>query len=219
MSQAFQDNNRYEAVREAMVILRDEDGNEEILTEAVYNPGLYMSEMMGVVGKEYYLTVIVDDKEYEASAVIPNVVHITDVFIYDIKAGDKSWFSPSIMFDDPEYEDNYYYTLVYINGRKLDTFYLYDDEFRNGKHVHKILFFNKEDNQDNDLETGDEVMIEMQSIDKGMYRFYETWTSFANGGAANPISNISGGALGCFKAYNTSTIYMVVSAAYIYSEE
>ena len=52
------------------------------------------------------------------------------------------------------------------------------------------------------LETGDEIIVWMESIDKGVYEYFRT--AGRDGGQSsspsNPTSNISNGALGYFNA-------------------
>lgn len=218
-SQDFKDNGPYNRISGAKVRLTTKDGETEILEEALGEPGFYISEMLGVVNQKYLLEVTVGDEIYRASATVPEYIPINEVYIYEIKAGDKSWFSPSYIYNDPPYTDNYYYSLMYVNGKRLKSIYLNDDEHLNGEEIHRILFFDKDDNNDNDLETGDRVRIEMQNLDKGMYTYYQSLFSAANGGATNPITNFTGDVLGCFKAYNSSSIEMIVSSDRIYNEE
>ncbi|WP_108821172.1 DUF4249 domain-containing protein [Dysgonomonas sp. Marseille-P4361] len=215
LTQSFYDNDSYDRVSGATVILYDEGMNSEVLEEV--GSGYYQSKEPGVVGVTYFLKVIVDSETYEAEATIPHPVSLDETWIYEVKAGDKSWYSPSVIFNDPKGEKNYYYTKLSINEKPLRTVYLHNDENRDGKRVHRILFFNKEDNDDKNLETGDQIDIEMQSIDYGMYEFLRSWTSFS-GGDANPTTNFSGDVLGCFKAYSSSWISMIVSTDNIYQE-
>lgn len=218
LSHSFYDNSSYEKISGATIVLTDGVGNVETLIEDNNNPGKYIStEIFGETGRTYSLKVTLDDKTYEASATIPTLVPLQEIHLYEIKAGDKSWYSPSVEFDDPIDEKNYYYFIVTVNDRILRSVYLDDDEHRNGKRVHRILFFDKEDNDDEELKTGDNIMVEMQTLDYGMYKFYQTWQSYA-GGNANPATNFTGGVLGCFKAYNTDWMTMIVSADNIYVE-
>ncbi|MDH6308975.1 hypothetical protein M2451_001567 [Dysgonomonas sp. PFB1-18] len=216
-SQAFYSSEPFEHIPGATIELRSSGGESEILQESINEPGLYLSSMFGVVGETYYIKISTGDDIYEASATIPEAVPINEVYIYEIKAGDKSWFSPSIVFDDPPGVTNYYYTLLYVNDKLMSSFYLNDDENRDGLQTHRILFFDKEDNDDEDLNAGDRLRVEMQSLDVGMYTFYKSLRSVAEG--SNPTTNLSGGALGCFKAYNTSYGSAVVSSDIIYNGE
>lgn len=209
-SQDFNDNSPYDYISNAYIELTDNEGNSEVLRESIVEPGFYFSMSQGVVNRTYTLKVTIDEKNYEATATIPNPVEPYRIYIYDIKVGNEHWYSPCVVFDDPADEDNYYYTIVYVNGNLMNTFYLDDDKYRNGvKGVENILFFNDEDNNDEELKAGDHIRVDMQTLDKGMYDYYNTLTSVVEG--TNPTTNISGGAYGNFKAYNTSTIEMTIS--------
>lgn len=215
MTQSFYDNAPYMRVSGATIILTDDTGYSEELKEEYGLPGIYQSSGTGIVGLQYSLKVIVDGGIYEASATIPQVVELEEAYIYDMRAGNKSYYSPSVIFQDPEGVKNYYYTRVSVNEKVLSTLYLHNDDSRDGKLIHRILFFDKGANDDKALEGGDNIDIEMQSIDYGMYEFYRSWSSFA-GGNSNPTTNFTGNVLGCFKAYSSSYLSMVVSASSIF---
>ena len=208
-SQGFQDNSPYEKISNAVVRLTNSRGKTEILEESGYGTGLYVSEMLGEVNYTYQLEIQIDEEIYKASATIPEIVYIDRVYIYEITAGTKSWYSPAITFQDPPYKDNYYYAILSVNDKVLRTIYLFDDEHTNGDVNDEILFFDKEENNDEDLQTGDVIRVELQNLDKGMYTFYKSLYSVAEG--TNAISNFSGGILGCFKAYNSSISEAIVS--------
>ncbi|MEL5895438.1 hypothetical protein AAE250_18325 [Bacteroides sp. GD17] len=65
------------------------------------------------------------------------------------------------------------------------------------------LFINYENSgrDDDHVKQGDVVTVEMQCLDKDAYRFFETLYDVGSA-MANPVSNIKGGALGCFGAYS-----------------
>lgn len=209
-SQDFNNNNSYKYISGAVIELKDNLGNKEVLRESQNEAGVYFSLTRGVTNRTYTLRVSIDSEEYESTATIPNAVPIDSIYIYDLKIGDEHMYSPCVIFDDPEDEENYYYSIMHVNRKLMRSFYLDDDKHRNGvKGVENILFFDKEDNGDEKLKAGDHIRVEMQTLDKGMYTFYETLSSVVEG--TNPTTNIKGGALGCFKAYNSSIIEMTIT--------
>ncbi len=199
-TQDYYNNTPYQYISGAVVSLTDSKGKTEILKKE--GSGIYMSNTLGVVGETYHLKVTIGENVYDASATIPEAVPINRVYIYAIRAGDKSWYNPAINHYDPPGIDNYYYTILSVNEQAMSKIYLHDDEFRDGLEIDRILFFEKEDNNDKDLEYGDHMRAEMQTLDKGTYDYCKSLFSAAEG--SNPVTNVSGGALGCFKAYNTS---------------
>lgn len=202
-SQSFSNNAPYQTTSGAVIELSDDKGNKEIVRESK-EPGLYISLMTGVVGRTYNIKIMIGENTYEAQSTIPQTVPIDDIYIYNIQVGGDDWYSPCIVYNDPPDEKNYYYTMMYVNGHLMKSIYLTDDEYRNGLTVERILYFDKEDNSDNELEIGDRIYVEMQTLDKGMYTFYKSLYSVVAGGATNPLTNFTGGALGCFKAYGSS---------------
>lgn len=216
-SQGFNNNEPYKRISGATIELSDDKGNKEIVKETK-EAGIYMSLMTGKTGKSYTLNVSIEGKEYEAKATIPKAVPIDSLYIYNIRIGKDDWYSPCIIFQDPEEEENYYYTMVYVNGTIMRSIYLNDDEFRNGLVVERILYFDKEDNNDEELKIGDHIRVEMQALDKGMYTFYKSLYSVAAGGATNPLTNFTGGALGCFKAFRASYKEITINKNHIYTK-
>lgn len=216
-SQGFYDESPYQTISGATIILSDNEGNRELVRETGES-GVYISQMRGVVGRTYSLDITIGDDSYQSTATIPKVVEIDSLYIYNIKIGKDNWYSPCVVYQDPADEENYYYSLLYVNGNLMKSIYLQDDENRNGLKVDHILYFSKEDNNDEELKIGDTIKVQMQSIDKGTYTFYKSLSSVAAGGATNPISNFTGGALGCFKAFTSSTMETIMSEDNIYTK-
>lgn len=210
-SQGFYDDNSYKRIPGAKIVLSNDRGESEILGESSKEPGLYMSSIIGEVGHTYKLKIISENNTYEAEATIPKVVPIDSVYIYRVKIAGDWVFSPCVVFHDPADEENFYYTTLYVNGKSMRSIYLDSDEYRNGLKVENILYYDKDDNNDEDLKAGDQLRIEMQTLDKGMYTFYKSLRSVAAGGGTNPLTNITGGALGCFKAYNSTFVDYTVT--------
>ena len=210
-SQGFYSDEPYTRISGATIELSDNMGNKEIVKETK-EKGIYMS------GGTYSLNISIENMTYEAKATIPKAIPIDSLYIYNVKVGKENWYSPCITFLDPSEEENYYYTMMYVNGTMMRSIYLNDDEFRNGLITDRILYFDKEDNNDEELKIGDHIRVEMQTLDKGMYTFYKSLYSIAAGGATNPISNFTGGALGCFKAYSSSYKEITISKDHIYTK-
>ncbi|MFV0535801.1 MAG: DUF4249 domain-containing protein [Dysgonomonas sp.] len=216
-SQGFYSDDPYTRISGATIELSDNKGYKEIVRETK-DKGIYMSMIAGKTGRTYALNISINKEMYEAQATIPKAVSIDSLYIYNVKIGKDDWYSPCIAFQDPNEEENYYYTMMYVNGTMMRSIYLNDDEFRNGLITERILYFDKEDNSDEDLKIGDHIRVEMQTLDKGMYIFYKSLYSIAAGGATNPISNFTGGALGCFKAYGSSYKEITISKDHIYTK-
>lgn len=206
LTQDYFDASPKEYVSEAEVYLSIEGSvfPEEQLVETYR--GVFKSvTIKGVVGETYRLRVVVDGEEYRSLATIPEVVHIDKLYVYSLELGGKYWFNPCVAFYDPKGIANYYYYTLKINENQMSGLYLDDDTSFDGLYNNRILVFNKEDNDDNELKMGDSFTVEILSIDEGAFNYYQSLYSIASGGGTNPISNISGGVLGCFNAYSLSS--------------
>jgi hypothetical protein len=210
-SHGFYDSTSYARIPGARIELSNDRGESEIFGESSKEAGLYVSSMIGEAGHTYKLKITSGNNIYEAQATIPGVVAIDSVYIYRVKLGGDLIFSPCVVFRDPPDEENFYYSALYVNGKSMKSIYLDSDEHRNGLKVENILFYDKEDNNDEELKAGNQLRIEMQTLDKDMYTFYRSLRSVAAGGGTNPLTNITGGALGCFKAYNSTFVDYTVT--------
>src|SRR5690606_10410340 len=109
---------------------------------------------------------------------------------------------------------NYYKFNVTLNDTLLNTandIIVVDDLLVDGNPI-RIPIFTTE------FQLGDSVEVELQSIDKNVFKFYQTMSAVASEAAggpfsatpANPESNIKGGALGVFGAYTSSRKTIVI---------
>jgi hypothetical protein len=93
----------------------------------------------------------------------------------------------------------------------VKSVFAFDDEFINGKYVDLDL-----EENDIDIYPQDKVRVEMQCIDKPVYKYWYTLAQQqANnpGGQvapANPPTNITPAILGYFSAHTTQSITIVV---------
>lgn len=215
-TQDFYNNDPSQTVSKATVILTDGQGVEHILTES--EPGKYQSNVVGEINKTYKLHVQVEGKSYNAVGTIPERVPIDSMYIFNLRIGDTDSYSPAIIFDDPAGVENFYYSTLYVNDRKVTLPYITSDEFRDGvKGFQEILFYRSSENGDIEIKIGDKINVTTQMIDKGAYTFFMTWLELNAGGAGNPTSNFSGGALGCFKAYTESKKEIIVREDHIFT--
>lgn len=195
----FNDNSGYPFLKGAIVELSDDAGNIETLKQN--GTGWYVAEdIKGVIGRTYNLSVIYEEKEYTATSKIPPLVKMDSLSMY--KAPIMDYAIPMIHYTDPKGEANQYYrSLVYINGKQLPDMWeqVYSCEFTDGSPMHDPLAVFTNDSDNDPIKKGDNILIEFQCIDKGAYTFFDTLSKIEDS-KTNPISNISGGALGYFCA-------------------
>ncbi|WP_207532015.1 DUF4249 domain-containing protein [Desertivirga arenae] len=188
----------------ATVTVKDQEGISYAFRERA--PGVYSSRRFrGIPGRTYNLTIAYNGKTYSAQSSMPSQVTIDSIGFQSTTIFSNSRTSLQLIFRDPPQIRNYYRFVLSINSVKTSSIFVYSDDFTDGKQVTRDLF-----DVDVNLQKGDKVMVEMQCIDPVIYRY---WLGLdqnrSRGGAsvtpANPVSNISGGALGYFSAQTQQT--------------
>lgn len=184
----------------ANVTIKDYSGNTETLTET--SPGKYVTSVLqGIPGRTYTLTVIANSKTYTATSTMANPVNIDSlVYLSSGFDGDKTWMARVL---DPPGIVNYYAIFVAVNNVVQSNFSTADDKLRDGDTLdlripipHDII-----------LTPGDSVQVILESIDSGVREYFRLLRLLDRQGGiqsappANPITNLSAGALGYFSAH------------------
>ncbi len=203
----FDATNDYPPVTDAVVVISDETtGARETLLPDRY--GKYVAaSIRGTERHTYHLSVTYEGVEYTAATYMPPRVEIDSLTLWKLPVKDIP--DPQIHFVDPAGEENQYYRYILrVNGKqpllqdRLEDKVL-STENMDGLVIRLALFINYENSgrDDDPVEQGDVVTVEMQCLDKDVYRFFETLYGVGDA-MANPVSNIKGGALGYFGAYS-----------------
>ncbi len=203
----FDESSVYPAVSGASVVI------EEILNGVMttYNlleqsSGVYSNvDLVGQYGATYRLSVIAEGKTYEASSTMPTEVGIIDYFVEEFFADQ---YFPNVVFLDPAEEANNYRFKLWINGEVVESIFLQDDTFSNGTINTSIL-----GDGENDVAIGDTIDIELRAIDRATYDYFFALSqnvSEQTAAPANPITNISNGALGYFSAEASNSVNFIV---------
>jgi len=200
----------YPPVSGATVIISDNHGNADTLTENT--AGTYAtSTLTGTPGYTYTLTVITGGKTFTAVSTMPNAVNIDSIYTEEpLFKGEKQ---VGIKFKDLANIENYYRIVQFINNEHQETFYTISDELYNGKDIKYTIMPSGPGNDDEeDLKSGDSVVVWLECVDKGAYDYFRTagGDMAQSSSPANPISNISNGALGYFNACSIRTSSIVV---------
>jgi len=209
----------YERVSDAVVIISDENGKSATMVEV--KPGEYRSDLIkGTPNTKYRIEANVDGKIYNAESTMPNKVVIDSLSIekgLDRPGGEKGRgrYILHIYFKDEPGIENYCRFKLFHNENDLAGFVIYDDKYTDGNDINARVQL---DAETLDLNIGDIITVELQSIDKSAYDFYKTANSVnasnsSSGGRpsstsvapTNPITNWSNNALGYFSAYIAST--------------
>lgn len=201
----YTEQNQYPAVRSAQVTVRDDIGHLWTFKEA--DPGKYISNAFkGVAGRSYSLQVNVNNTVYSASSVMPKRVHLDSLSLKVFTFGGKDIKQVQVHYKDPAEEVNQYRWIMKINQIQTRRIFVANDRFTNGNVVSEVLFYSKDDDN-KELESGDEVQLEMQCIDKPVFNYWFTLSEQRKNGPGggvtpgNPPSNIDHQALGYFSAH------------------
>ena len=198
----FDEPNIYPTVTNATVTIKDNAGQSEVLSQGV--DGTYLtSSLQGKVGHTYTLTVTVDGKTYTASSTMPDPVNIDSVYYKSSVFGGSDLIA--LNFINPPNKDNYYRVVHFINSIQVAGFDVFSDKTNQLEGVSYSFMSTKNDSSDTTdptLKKGDTVTVWLEAIDKGVFDYFRTAGSEGgqNASPANPVSNISNGALGYFNA-------------------
>lgn len=208
----FYADNIFPPVAGAVVRIADNLGNTDSLTET--SPGVYTTHtLQGTPGNTYTLAVSVNNKQYNATSVMPQRVMLDSVGFESTTGFGQERISAVAYFRDPAGVQNYYQFKEYINGELFtkDAF-VFDDRLSDGKYISNTLRMDS-----SYLKPRDQIKLSMYCIDKNVYNYLFQLQQSSGGGAfnttaspANPESNISGGAYGYFSAHTVQSRNVVV---------
>jgi len=209
-SKNFDENNDFTVRDDATVEISDlTSGSAETLVSI--GSGLYLtSSLQGTAGHAYLLTVKLGGKTYTATSTIPAAAVKLDKLLTEPSALDDSKVFIIPVFTDPAGKGNYYRIRQWVNGVLIKGSYVKDDQATDGWTYNTSLYYDtSKDSGNPSIVSGDTLTAELQCIDKGVYDYFRTLsTTIAQDAAtpSNPISNISGGALGVFNACRSSKL-------------
>ena len=208
----------FPAVQGAVVVLSDNQGESEQLSEI--RPGVYKSLLLkGKTGKSYILNVKTEDKNITASDIMPGKVALDSFLVLNsvYPGGGRPtngelapFYEIMITFRDPVLLKNYYKVNVYVNDTIRDGNNIFDDQYNNGLQVtNNFVMYNE------NIRRGDTIHIEFMCISKPVYGYFKSMGNASGGprnssSPANPYSNLSGSKLGYFSANTIERKYFIV---------
>jgi len=201
-SKPFYENNQFPGISGAIVTVKDNDVKFS-LPET--QPGVYETNLIrGTPGHVYQLSVNINGYVFTASSKMPLPVLLDTLYVSNGPFGEFKF--ATVGYNDPAGIRNNYRFVQYLNGVKDPAIFWQNDEFTDGQAVLIQLDtgIDKKDDTRN-IKSGDRVTIEMLGIDDSVYKYW--YSLHLNGGdggniatPANPVTNVSGGALGYFSA-------------------
>ncbi len=215
----FSDPSSYPAVTDATVIIKDSEGNAWNCTQST--PGNYQNtNLRGKIGQKYVLTITTaDGQEYTAESTLPAPVTLDKIDFRELAFGppggggnDSTSFALIPRYFDPSDTQNNYRFIQTVNAERDLSIQVRNDNIFDGKVNEQPLF-----SVDVEIYSGDIVTLEMMCIDKGAYDYFFSLSQYLSsngpnsaGVPANPVSNISNGALGYFSAFSFQKKTVVV---------
>lgn len=209
----FSNANVYPPVTQALVIIVDNTGVTDTLTETA--TGLYQTHsIIGTQGNTYTLKVVAEGKQYEAVSTMPYKVMLDSIQFdpFNNPGSTKNAFAVVPRYFDPIVQGNCYRFFFSTNGLLDKSYQVTNDNIGNGS-INKQPFWS----DDVEFLEGDTVKVTMLCIDVTTYNYYYTLSQITEsgpgGGAtpSNPPNNITGNkALGIFSAYTTQTKTTIV---------
>jgi hypothetical protein len=196
---------------------------DNVYTEQLkqYDPGRYLGyQTVGFPGESFKLEVEVDGVTYSAKTTMPMLVVIDTLIVsYSEKTlGSEAGYEVYMNFTDPPAEENFYKIEVYRNGKLFPdekTIRLRSDKYSDGKQVSVGL--NGFQSNGVRFAKNDRILVKLYSMDKMVYEHLKTLNAITESGfgsssstPANPITNLSNGALGYFGAFAVNEQYVEI---------
>ncbi|AHM61126.1 hypothetical protein D770_14360 [Flammeovirgaceae bacterium 311] len=207
----FDESNTFDGIDFAEVIISDNAGNSEILAYA--GDGIYQtSTLEGVPGRIYALRASIDGETFTSVSAMPEPAVFDSLYIETFTTFRDPVKIPYISYSDTPGLKNYYRHILYINGLRAPSIYINTDERNDGGQLERALPYFR-GNEEDRLKAGDVVTVELQTIERAVYDYFFSLDQTIEQDAAtpaNPVSNITGGALGYFSAHSVQSNTVVV---------
>lgn len=201
-TQDMHDNLRYSYVVDDAIVVLSWQG--EVLDTLQYTSrGLYTSAVEGFEGETYQLDIYIDDQHFQSTSTMQKEPQVNSFrFVWKDIVTERMLFA-DLRLQDIEGENNYYFMHIYRNKIGYRWAVMRDDT-NPGQELQQLFNCTTERNMDNNdadaLNDGDQIHVEVRSIDRRTYDYFYSMQVMDNAGT-NPIANFTGGCLGYFSAY------------------
>ena len=173
--------------------------------------GHYTSTFAGIPSLTYVIDIEIDGEHYTSKSTMPNAPVVNSFrFVW------KKMLSELMLFADLRIQDeqdkvNYYFMHLYRNNVGY-RWAIMDDRANPGAELQQLFSCTTkrqmDEGTDSDvLRNGDQLRMEVRSIDRRAYDYLYSLQLMDNSGT-NPIANFSGGLLGYFSAFQQVTLQM-----------
>ena len=196
----------------AAVTLSDDNGKSEQLVFG--SDGYYRSPSgwKGETGRRYTLRVAIDGKEFLASSTMKEAAKLDSMqFVFLSSAGMKMMLLKYWHTYPKTDELSFIHARMFKNGKfyRSTMGKQFNTEVTKGQTLLGCTTEKKMDEDDPEdadviLHDNDKVHLELWTIDKSVYDYFFS-LNVGKKNASNPITNISGGAMGYFSAHHVCT--------------
>ena len=203
-TQNMDDNSTKSDINNATVVITGDDGSRNQLN--YLSNGRYYSKSTGVSGVTYTITVDVDGEHFTSTSTMQNKPTINSFRVIRKKIATE-WFQiGELNFQDLPNDLGYRWAVL-------------NDRNDPNKELQQLFnFFREGDGGSDVLRDGDDLRIELYTIDQRTYDYFFSMQMMENTGT-NPIPNFSGGCLGYFSAQWLVTKPFVYHAANVEEED
>jgi len=204
----FDQDNVWPTVSGAIVVVTDVTANQ-VDTLAERTQGSYSTnKIIGAPGHTYNLYVNVANHVFTASSTMPAIVTFDSLYAQANQfRADRKQLVP--IYKDPSVtgtDYHYYHFTEFINDSMLTDVLVRKDDLISGQVLRMPI-------GSSELVAGDSVTLYMECIDANVYKYYSTLSQTENQNSAspaNPLTNLTGGALGYFSAHTSSHKAVIV---------
>ena len=215
-TQNMDDNSTQSSLNNAVVVITGDDGSSRKLS--YLSNGRYFSKDEGVPGVTYTITVDIDGEHFTATSTMQKKPTINSFRVIRKKITTE-WFQiGELKFQDLPNEDNWYFMHIYRNDTGYRWAVLDDRNDPNKERQQLFTFFREGEGGSDVLRDGDDLRIELYTIDQGAYDYLYSMQMMENTGT-NPLTNFTGGCLGYFSAQWLVTKAYIYRAANVEEEE
>ena len=215
-TQNMDDNSSKSDINNAVVVITGDDGSNNQLK--YLSNGRYYSSSRGVPGVTYTITVDIDGEHFTSTSTMQNKPTINSFRVIRKKITTE-WFQiGELKFQDLPNEDNWYFMHIYRNDLGYRWAVLDDRNDPNQERQQLFTFFREGEGGSDVLRDGDDLRIELYTIDQRAYDYLFSMQMMENTGT-NPIPNFSGGCMGFFSAHWLVAIPYTYRAANVEEEE
>ena len=210
----FDEDNNFSAISGAIVTIKENGGTPVTFRENL--PGVYESaSMKGTSGKQYVLTVTIGANIFTGISTMPQKVNLDSIYITDeLVFTDTKKIVNAVIQDPPGLGNNYRF-VQFVNAKQETQILIRNDDYSDArKIVNKLFYFSEDDDSTRNIQSGDNIKIDLQCIDPAIYKYWFSLDRSSTGGSgqatpSNPVSNLQGGALGYFSAHTFQSKSMI----------